>query len=80
MTEPDSDRKKGQNPLSSYGRYSSVAFQMGLMIAAGSFGGYQLDKLLSTQFPVFTIAISIMAVFASMWLMVKELNNKNNKK
>lgn len=48
MTEPDSDRKKGQNPLSSYGRYSSVAFQMGLMIAAGSFGGYQRDKLLSS--------------------------------
>lgn len=71
--------KPGQNPLSSYGRYSSMAFQMGILIAIGVFGGYQLDHLLKIRFPVFTIVLSLSAVAGAIWLMIKELSNTKNK-
>lgn len=70
--------KPGRNPLANYGKYSAMAFQMGLIIAAGAYGGTLLDDLVKIKFPVFTIILSLAAVAGAIWLMIKELSNTNN--
>lgn len=69
--------KSGRNPLASYARYSAMAFQMGILIAAGAFGGYFADEWLNFRFPVFTILLSLVAVAGAIWLMIKEITNLN---
>jgi hypothetical protein len=45
---------------------------MTAIILAGTFGGIQLDKLISMKFPVFTVTLSLLAVIIAMYLILKE--------
>ena len=67
-----SDPKKNLDP---YDRYSSMAFQMLVIILAGVFGGFKIDQWLHTR-PVFTVILSLIAVFLSIYFMVKDLLRK----
>jgi len=69
--------KPGRNPLASYARYSALAFQMGIIIAAGAFGGYLIDGWLNISIPVFTILLSLGAVAGAIWLLINEITNLN---
>lgn len=66
-------QKSNTSPLKSYARYSAIAFQMLFIVLAGVFGGMQLDKLLQWPFPVFTVVLSILAVFAAIYYVLKDL-------
>ncbi|MGI8891999.1 MAG: AtpZ/AtpI family protein, partial [Bacteroidia bacterium] len=68
----NSDRQK--KPLSGYARYTSLAAQMLVTILAGVFGGIYLDKFLDWNFPVFTLLLTLIAVFLSMYLMIREVS------
>ena len=68
-----SNQKKPQKQLNNYVRYSSLAFQMLGIILVGVFGGMKLDQLISWDFPVFTVVLSILAVFGSLYFAVKDL-------
>lgn len=68
--------KKEKKALSSYARYSSVAFQMLVIILAGVFGGRELDKWLEWGFPVFTLVLTILAVFFAIYTVIKDLLRK----
>lgn len=67
-----SDPKKN---LDQYARYSSMAFQMLVIILAGVFGGFKIDQWLHTR-PVFTVILSLIAVFLSIYFVVKDLLRK----
>jgi len=67
-----SDPKKN---LDQYARYSSMAFQMLVIILAGVFGGFKIDQWLHTR-PVFTVIFSLLAVFLSIYFVVKDLLRK----
>lgn len=69
-TTKDQSRKSA---LSEYGRYSSLAFQMIAIILVGVFGGMKLDQVVSWEFPVFTLVLTILAVIMSMYYAVKDL-------
>lgn len=71
--EPPEKRKKA---LSNYAKYSSIAFQMLLIILAGVFGGRELDRWLELQFPVFTLILTILAVILSIYVVIKDLLRK----
>jgi hypothetical protein len=76
---PDKNLKnKSQKGLNSYAKYSGVAFQMGIIIFAGTFGGIKLDKLVRFSFPVFTLVFSFLSVIIAMFIMIKELISKKN--
>ncbi len=66
----DQNRKSA---LSDYGRYSSLAYQMIAIILVGVFGGIKLDQIVRWEFPVFTLILTILAVFMSMYYAVKDL-------
>ncbi len=65
--------KKPKQNLNFYAKYSSLAFQMIIIMLAGVFGGMKLDKLISLEFPVFTIVLTILSVFAALYFAIKDL-------
>jgi F0F1-type ATP synthase assembly protein I len=75
------DREKPQNKkkqrLTDYGKYSALAFQMAVTIALGVWGGTKLDEYFPiTKFPFFTISLSLLSVFASVYFVIKDLMKK----
>ena len=68
--------KKEKKALNAYAKYSSIAFQMLVIILAGVFGGRELDKWVEWDFPVFTMALTILAVFLAIYTVIKDLIKK----
>ncbi|WP_242922065.1 AtpZ/AtpI family protein [Pontibacter liquoris] len=65
-----------QDNIKPYLRYSGLAFQMiGAMVLA-AFAGMKLDDYFQTQNPWFTIVLLLLAVVASMVLVILSLNKK----
>jgi membrane protein DedA with SNARE-associated domain len=53
-----------------------MAIQMAVIITLGVFGGKKLDELLSLKQPIFTLIFSLVAVFASIYLSIKDFLKK----
>lgn len=74
--DPKKERNSGQDGLSAYSRYSTIAIQMAVIIIICSLGGVKLDKWAGTE-PWLTVILSLLGVSAAMWLVIKEaLRNK----
>lgn len=72
--------RKKKKYLDNYARYSSIAFQMIVIILIGVFGGIKLDEWLSMQFPVFTVIFSILSVILAIYYVTKDLIKAGEKK
>jgi F0F1-type ATP synthase assembly protein I len=66
---PTNQESKG---LQDFGKYSGLAFQMIAIIAVMTWGGVKLDKVLGLSTPVFTIILSLLGVFAGIYVAVKD--------
>ncbi|MDD3740436.1 MAG: AtpZ/AtpI family protein [Bacteroidales bacterium] len=77
MSNPKSEEKpKNTNRgLNNIIRFSSLAFEMGIMICIGAFGGDWLDNHFEYDRPWFTIVLSLLAVIGSIYLVIKSLMN-----
>lgn len=62
--------------LKAYGKYSSMVFQMILIVLIGTFGGRELDKLLEMKHPVFTIILILLSAFLSLFYLFRTLLKK----
>ncbi len=71
--EKDNDQKK---QLNFYARYSGMAMQMLAIILIGVFGGIMLDEYLSLKFPVFTLVLTLLSVFLSVYFATRDLLKK----
>lgn len=69
----DLSPEKKKKSLDSYTRYSSIAFQMLIIILIGVFGGVKLDAWLKLTVPVFTIILSISSVILAIYTVTKDL-------
>jgi len=65
--------EKKKKSLDSYTRYSSIAFQMLVIILIGVFGGIKLDEWLKLTVPVFTIILSILSVILAIYTVTRDL-------
>lgn len=74
LKKPD---KKTLNKLAQAGRYSGLAFEMAAIILAGVFGGIWLDKRFETS-ALFTLLLSVFAVFAAIYFVIKDLLRPND--
>lgn len=72
---PNLSKKKKQ--LNNYARYSSLAFQMFVIIGAGTFGGYKLNQWAGLEFPVFTLIFSVLSVVLAIYFAIKDLMRFN---
>jgi F0F1-type ATP synthase assembly protein I len=66
---PKSQPNKG---IREFGRYSGIAFQMIAIILITTWGGMKLDKLTGLETPVFTIILSLLGVFAAIYIAIKD--------
>jgi hypothetical protein len=66
-------KKRSNNPLPDYARYSSIAIQMLVIICGGVLGGYWLDKWLKWGFPVFTLVFSLLSVALAIYVVIREV-------
>lgn len=74
--DPKKERNKGQEGLSAYSRYSTIAIQMAVIIIICALGGVKLDRWAGTE-PWLTVILSLLGVSAAMWLIIREaLRNK----
>ncbi len=72
-------KPKQKDQLKAYAKYTSIAFQMLVIILLGVFGGIKLDEFLAIEFPIFTILFSILSVILAIYYVTKDLLKKNQK-
>lgn len=81
MEEQEQQNQNPQNKPSNKGiqnfaRYSGMAFQMIGIILLTTFGGIQIDKRTGWETPVFTIILSLIGVFAAIYVAIKDFIKK----
>jgi F0F1-type ATP synthase assembly protein I len=59
-----------------YGKYSSMIFQMIVIVMIGTFGGRELDKVFKMEHPVFTIILILFSAFLSLLYFFRNLLKK----
>lgn len=72
----DKSPKKKQK-VNAYAKYSGMAFQMGIIIAGGTYGGVLLDRRSSRDFPLYTLIFSLLSVFIAIYLIIRQVINDN---
>lgn len=55
-------------------RYMGLGTQMMALMLVAVWGGIKLDKLLGMKFPLFLISFPLVALFISLWQLIKEFN------
>ena len=75
-TENDSPIKKGNKILSSYAKYSALAFQMIAIIGGFAYAGYKIDENRQARTPLVTAFLSLAGVFISLYLVIRSLKNQ----
>lgn len=71
------NRKDPENKgLAQFGKYSGIVVQMFVVIFLTTWGGTKLDKILQLKQPVFTIVLSLLGVFAAIYLAIKDFIKK----
>ena len=67
--------KKPKKPLNKYARFSGVAFQMAVTIFIGTYIGVKLDEKYPNENNIFTLAFSLIFVFAALYMVIKQVKN-----
>ena len=67
---------KAKNMLSSYARYSALAFQMIAIIGGFTYAGYKIDERRGADTPLATAFLSLAGVFISLYLVIRSLKNQ----
>jgi ATP synthase protein I len=62
-----------KNSMRNYGRYSSLAFQMMVIVLGGVLLGYKLDQWLHMQKHIFLIVLSFLSVFLALYVTFRDL-------
>ena len=58
-----------------YMKYMSLAFEMTAIIGGATYLGVKIDENLKFKTPVATVVLSLFAVFASTYLLIKRITN-----
>lgn len=59
--------------VNNYVKYSSMVFQLAVVIGLGVWGGRALDKYLELKFPAFTLIFLFAAIFGGMYWTLRDL-------
>jgi F0F1-type ATP synthase assembly protein I len=61
------------NSMRNYGRYSTMAFQMIVIVMGGVLLGYKLDKWLHLNRHIFLVILSIVSGFLALFLTFRDM-------
>jgi len=72
--------QKPKKQLPNFAKYSSMAFQMGIIILGSAYGGMKLDEYVeSLSIPLFTVLFTILSVAVAVYLSIRDLIKTNKK-
>jgi hypothetical protein len=71
------EKEKPKKQLNKYIVFSTMVFQMGITIAIGTYFGQWLDGTFPNNYSLYTIVFSLLSVFGSLYLVIKQLANIN---
>lgn len=78
MTQKNKRNLKETNKgFNKFVRFSSLAFEMAIIITCGTYAGVWVDDYFKFNTPIFTIVLSLLSIFASLYLVIKMVNNVN---
>lgn len=63
--------KKHDN-LQSYAKYSALGLELVATVLVFVFGGVKLDELVDCRVPVFTLVLTAVGLFASMYILIRK--------
>ncbi|HKK40534.1 MAG TPA: AtpZ/AtpI family protein [Cryomorphaceae bacterium] len=66
---PNKDEAK--RPVNDFYKYSGMAIQMGITIAAAVYGGVAIDEKLKLETPWFTLLLSLIGVGAAIYIVIR---------
>src|SRR5690606_39072485 len=66
-------KNKPKGPRDKYLEFVNIAFQMGIVIGAGVYSGIWLDRKYPNDFSGFTIGISLLGVFISLYMVIRKV-------
>lgn len=70
---PEEKPRRPRLSRNDYMKYTGMAFQMGAIILIGAYAGQRLDAYYHTSKPYFTVGLSLLAIFAALYLTLKDL-------
>ncbi|MGK7395669.1 MAG: AtpZ/AtpI family protein [Candidatus Cyclobacteriaceae bacterium M3_2C_046] len=65
--------QKESNQIREYLKYSGLAFQMVAMILLALWAGMKIDQWMQWKFPLFTIVFILVAIVATLIVVIKNL-------
>ncbi|MGW8314525.1 MAG: AtpZ/AtpI family protein [Bacteroidales bacterium] len=73
-------KKKNPDPsgLKSWTRYSGLGFQMIAIILLFYWAGSKLDERAATEKPVYTAVLTVLGVFAGLYIVLKDFIGRGN--
>lgn len=73
IPEDPPKKKKDQNPMGEYLKYSGIAFQMLAVIGLSIWGGMKLDEKFNNGKPLFLLILTFLGIFGSIYGLYKSL-------
>jgi apolipoprotein N-acyltransferase len=71
-------RSRDTSGLKSFARYSGMGFQMIVIILLFYWAGSRLDERASTEKPVYTAILTVLGVFAGLYIVLKDFIGKKD--
>jgi len=69
--EPD-NFKKPKKKVDDFIKYSSLTFEMLVIMGAGTFAGVKIDHWLDFKFPLFTLVLMILSVVGAIYYAIRK--------
>lgn len=69
------EKNNGKNDQPKYLEFVNIAFQMGIVIAAGVFLGVWLDEEFPNKYAMYTIIFSLLGVFIALYQVIKKVHD-----
>ncbi|MEO8934274.1 MAG: AtpZ/AtpI family protein [Xanthomarina sp.] len=73
MKNRDQQKRNNTKSLSTYARYSSIAFQMFVIIGIGAFIGVKLDAAYPNKHSLYTIIFSLVFVIFAIVFVIRRI-------
>lgn len=83
MNENNSNENKNtedtskSKTLTNVSIYAGMGFQMIVIIGLFTFAGYKIDQKTTAKLPIYTAILSLVGVFASLYLIIRSLKSLN---
>ena len=71
-----SNKKKSPKPssnINTYLKFSGIGLQMAILIVFAAYGGKWLDQKMNLEHPIFTVVLILLAIFASLYQIIREV-------